>query len=220
MLYYIPLVCQSLDTNSMINSDKAESVRARKTRKTRQSLCRHASAVFTEKGYTQASIDEIVQRAGVTKGALYHHFPNKLQLYQSVVQDMAQELVSTIEAAAESLPDPWQRLEAMCNAYLDACQSSDVQRVLVVDAPAILGWKSWCDINNDTSTGALASCLRDVMAAGQIDEQSSDNLAQLISGALNVAARVIVEAPSLSEARITVGHSMERLLGGLRRKQD
>jgi len=220
MLYYIPLVCQSLDTDGMLNSNQVESVRARKTRKTRQSLCRHASAVFAEKGYSEASIDEIVQRAGVTKGALYHHFPDKLQLYRSVVQDMAQGLVSTIEAAAESQPDPWHRLEAMCNAYLDACQNSDVQRVLVVDAPVVLGWKSWCDINNDTSTGALASCLRDAMAAGQIDEQSSENLAQLISGSLNVAARVIVESPRISEARTTVSHSMERLLSGLRRKQD
>ena len=58
------------------------------------------------------------------------------------------------------------------------------------------------------------------MTAGQIDEQSSENLAQLIGGALNVAARVIVEAPSLSDARATVGLSVERLLGGLRRKQD
>lgn len=220
MLYYILLVCQPLDTGSMLKIDKQDSVRARKTRETRQSLCRHANAVFAEKGYSEASIDEIVQRAGVTKGALYHHFPDKLQLYRAVVQDMAQGLVSTIEAAADSQPDPWHRLEAMCNAYLDACQSSDVQRVLVVDAPAVLGWKTWCDINKETSIGALASCLHDAMAAGQIDEQSSENLAQLIGGALNVAARVIVEATNLSEARTTVGHSMERLLGGLRRTQD
>ena len=220
MLYYILLVCQPLDTGSMLKIDKQDSVRARKTRETRQSLCRHANAVFAEKGYSEASIDEIVRRAGVTKGALYHHFPDKLQLYRAVVQDMAQGLVSTIEAAAESQPDPWHRLEAMCKAYLDACQSSDVQRVLVVDAPVVLGWKTWCDINNSTSIGALAYCLRDAMAAGQIDEQSSENLAQLIGGALNVAARVIVEATNLSEARTTVGHSMERLLGGLRRTQD
>src|ERR1043166_9565425 len=89
---------------------------------TQKMLREQARKLFAQKGYSGANTGELVRRAKVTKGALYHHFANKRDLYLAVVEDMERELVEHIEAAGTMAGDPWQRLHAMCNAYLEACQ--------------------------------------------------------------------------------------------------
>ena len=192
-------------------------IRAARAGRTRSALCRHARRLFAQKGYPEASLDEIVRRAGVTKGALYHHFTDKLQLYRAVVEAIEEELVAGIAAEAAPYKEPWQRLEVMCRAYLDACLRRDVQRVLVLEAPTVLGWKTWCEIDKEYGIATFAECVRDVIAAGVIDdEQLPETLALVLLGALNTGARVIAAAPEPDLARATVGKSIARLLGGLR----
>ena len=185
---------------------------------TQKSLRDHARKLFAEKGYSGANTDELVRRAKVTKGALYHHFTNKRDLYLGVVEDMERELVDHIEAAAAEAGEPWQRLHAMCKAYLDACRDPHLTRMLVLEAPVVLGWKTWCDLEQRYEVAAFARCLKQAEAVGfkQASAESTETLAQVILGALTTGARVIGTAANPEAARKNVEQTIERLLAGLR----
>jgi AcrR family transcriptional regulator len=186
---------------------------------TQKMLRDEARKLFAQKGYSGANTGELVQRAKVTKGALYHHFANKRDLYLAVVEDMERELVEHIEAAAAAAPDPWMRLEAMCRAYLDACRDPHLTRVLVLEAPVVLGWKTWCNLEQRYEVAAFSRCLEQAGAAGfgqTALPESRETLAQVILGALTTGARVIATAADPDAARKEVEKTIERLLVGLR----
>lgn len=178
---------------------------------TQKVLRRHARKLFAQKGYSGANTNELVERAKVTKGALYHHFENKKELYQAVVEDMEQELVERIEAAGAGLP-PWERLGAMCAAYIDACRDPALARMLVLEAPAVLGWKTWCNLEQKYEVSAFARCLSE---AGGLNEPA-ETLAQVILGALTTGARVIATAEDPEAARQQIQQTIDRLIAGLK----
>jgi AcrR family transcriptional regulator len=178
---------------------------------TQKTLRREARKIFAKKGYSGANTNELVERARVTKGALYHHFTNKRELYQAVVEDMEQELVEHIEAAGAGRAT-WERLRAMCRAYLDACRDPALARMLVLEAPVVLGWKTWCNLEQKYEVAAFARCLNE---AGALQEPA-ETLAQVILGALTTGARVIATAADPSAARADVQRTIDRLIAGLR----
>jgi AcrR family transcriptional regulator len=194
---------------------KVKHSRATRAEGTRTALLRHARQVFAQKGFTDASTDEMVQRAKVTKGALYHHFANKQDIYQAVIEDMESELVTKLEAAAAACPDRQERLRAMCHAYLDACLDPNLARTLVIEAPVILGWKAWCDIAQSNEVAALARCLSASKVAGLASGEPLETVAQVLLGALNTSARVIATAADPAAARLQVEETIGRLLKGL-----
>jgi AcrR family transcriptional regulator len=194
---------------------KVKHSRATRAEGTRTALLRHARQVFAQKGFADASTDEMVQRAKVTKGALYHHFANKQDLYQAVIEEMEAELVNRLEAAAMATADRRDRLRAMCHAYLDACLDPNLARILVIEAPVILGWKTWCDIAQSNEVAALARCLSASKMAGFVSGEPLETIAQVLLGALNTGARVIATAPDPAAARAQVEETIERLLQGL-----
>jgi AcrR family transcriptional regulator len=178
---------------------------------TQKALRRQARKLFAQKGYSSANTNELVERARVTKGALYHHFANKRELYLAVVEDMESELVERIEAAGAGKA-PWERLGAMCHAYLDACREPALARTLVLEAPVVLGWKTWCNLEQKYEVAAFARCLGE---AGGLTEPP-ETLAQVILGALTTGARVIATAADPASARDEVQRTIDRLLAGLR----
>jgi AcrR family transcriptional regulator len=182
---------------------------------TQRTLRREARKIFAKKGYTAANTNELVERAKVTKGALYHHFANKKDLYHSVVEDLEQELVERLEEAATAAgarATPWDRLSAMCNAYLEACRDPALARMLVLEAPVVLGWKTWCNLEQKYEVAAFARCLSE---AGGLQEPA-ETLAQVILGALTTGARVIATAADPDAAREDVQKTIDRLIAGLR----
>lgn len=178
---------------------------------TQKALRRQARKLFAQKGYSGANTNELVERARVTKGALYHHFANKKELYQAVVEDMEQELVERIEAAGAGRA-PWERLSAMCSAYVDACGEPALARMLVLEAPAVLGWKTWCNLEQRYEVAAFARCLKEIDGLNE----PAETLAQVILGALTTGARVIANAPDPEAARAQVRQTIDRLISGLR----
>jgi len=178
---------------------------------TQRALRRQARKLFAQKGYSGANTNELVERARVTKGALYHHFANKKELYQAVVEDMEQELVERLEAAGAGRA-PWERLSAMCNAYVDACREPALARMLVLEAPAVLGWKTWCNLEQRYEVAAFARCLKEIAGLNE----PAETLAQVILGALTTGARVIATAPDPEAARTEVQQTIDRLICGLR----
>ena len=187
---------------------------------TQKTLRREARKIFAKKGYSGANTNELVQRARVTKGALYHHFANKRELYRSVVEDMERELVERLEdaatAAAGGRRDPWERLRAMCRAYLDACRDPALARMLVLEAPVVLGWKTWCDLEQKYEVAAFARCLEEANRDAGALREPAETLAQVILGALTTGARVIATAADPSAARNDVQKTIDRLIAGLR----
>jgi AcrR family transcriptional regulator len=178
---------------------------------TQKTLRRAARKLFTKKGYSGANTEELVGSARVTKGALYHHFANKKELYHAVVEDVERELVETLEAAGKG-KKPWERLRAMCHAYLEACRDPALARMLVLEAPVVLGWKAWCNLEQKYEVAAFAHCLND---AGALKEPA-ETLAQVILGALTTGARLVRIGGGGDDARAEVERTIDRLLDGLR----
>jgi AcrR family transcriptional regulator len=185
---------------------------------TQKALRDQARKLFAQKGYSGANTDELVRRAKVTKGALYHHFANKRDLYLAVVEDMERELVEHIELAGAAVRDPWKRLQAMCRAYIESCRDPALTRILVLEAPVVLGWKTWCNLEQKHEVAAFARCLNEAGAAGFSGglPESAETLAQVILGALTTGARVIATAADPDAARKEVEKTIERLLAGLK----
>jgi AcrR family transcriptional regulator len=178
---------------------------------TQKQLRRQARKLFAQKGYSGANTNELVERARVTKGALYHHFANKRELFHAVIEDIERDLVERIESAGAGR-EPWERLAAMCRAYLDACREPALARMLVLEAPVVLGWKTWCNLEQKYEVAAFARCLGEADALPEPPE----TLAQVILGALTTGARVIATASDASGARADVQKTIDRLLAGLR----
>lgn len=184
---------------------------------TRAALVEAARGLFGEKGFAAVSIEEIVQGARVTRGALYHHFDDKQALFRAVLETIESELAERMRAAAQAEPHRWEQLRAACYAYLDACLESDVQRIVVLDAASVLGWHAWCEIDKRYGLGVLQERFEAALGAGLIDPQPPEAVAQLVLGALNVGARVIAEAKNARAARKQVGETIDRLISGLLR---
>ena len=206
-----------------VNDELVKDGRLLQGSETQKTLRREARKIFAKKGYSGANTNELVQRARVTKGALYHHFANKRELYHSVVEDMERELVERIEGAATAAVtaaggrrDPWERLRAMCRAYLDACRDPALARMLVLEAPVVLGWKTWCDLEQKYEVAAFARCLEEANRDAGALREPAETLAQVILGALTTGARVIATSADPGAARADIQKTIDRLIAGLR----
>lgn len=195
---------------------RVNGVRAAQAEATRSKLQRTARGLFATKGFAATSTEEIVRAAGVTKGALYHHFDDKQGLFSAVVEELEEELAARVQAAADAHHEPWARLQAACHAYLDACTQPDVERVLVLDAPSVLGWDTWCDIDKAYGVAMFEGCLIDAIQAGLLQPQPPEPVAHVLLGALNVAARVVARATDRRPMEQQVAGTIDRLLAGLR----
>jgi AcrR family transcriptional regulator len=186
---------------------------------TRAALVDVARGLFAERGYAAVSIDEIVQGARVTKGALYHHFDDKQSLFREVLETIERDLAARMAERAAKERAPWEQLHAACEAYLDACLERDVQRIVVVDAPSVLGWHTWCEIERRYGLGVLRERFEAALERGLLDRQPLEPVALLVLGALNTGGRVIAEAKDPAAARNHVGVTVERLLSGLLKRK-
>lgn len=174
-----------------------------------------AHDIFTRDGYAAAATDDIVQLAGVTRGALYHHFGSKEGLFRAVLEAVQQDVGRRVDAAANAYADPWMQLKAGCAAYLEASCDPQVQRVMLVDAPSVLGWAQWREIDAQFSMKALREGISALIDARQIALLPIDALTHLLSGAMNEAALWIAgssaPAQALAEATTTLDHLLESL---------
>jgi len=195
------------------------SVKGRKAEQyehTRRVLLDVARRVFADHGYTGTGTEEVVRQAGVTRGALYYHFRDKRDLFRAVVEDLQGEILGKVQAAAAATADPWEGLRAGLHAFLDACMEPAVQRIVLVDAPSVLGWAAWRELDAKYGFGLLRTVLQGLMDAGLLEPQPVEPLAHMLLGALSEAGMVIAQAGDVEAARRDVGASLDRLLRGLR----
>lgn len=187
------------------NADRSE--------RTRGALLDAARALFTEQGYIGTSIEIIVERAKVTRGALYYHFDDKAALFYAVYTEVEGEMMDAIvESMAEIEGDDWQRILRAIDTFLDLCTAPTLQRVLYTDGPAVLD----STIPNPTGLSLIHQSLERLMKQGYIAEQPLESLARLWFGALVEGALYIVQAADQQTAKADIKQNIVRLLTGLR----
>jgi AcrR family transcriptional regulator len=190
-------------------------IRARQREQTRQALLRESRRLFATLGYGGVGLAQIVGAAGVTKGALYHHFDSKADVFRAVLEQVQQEVARSVVAAAEAHDDPWAQLTAGCRAFLAAGTDPDVQRIMLIDGPAVLGWSEWRAQDEAASARHLAEALAELIDQGVIAAQPVEPLARLLSGAMNEAALWLATSDDPDDLDRTWA-ALSRLLASLR----
>lgn len=181
---------------------------------TRTELIRTARRLFVA-GYEEVGTSAIAEAAKVTRGALYHHFSDKRALFAAVVDQVAADLVERINAAAIShVESPVESVIAGCRAFIAACHDVETRQIYLVDAPAVLGWSAWRDIDTHYGLGSLKDGLGKCAADGYIAQEDVDSVAHLISGALNEAVFVVAAEPTNILLRKRLDASVDRMVRG------
>jgi AcrR family transcriptional regulator len=183
---------------------------------TRAQLLRAARELFAERGYAAVGTEQIVARAGVTRGALYHHFADKQDLFRAVFEETEAGLVGSIAARMEAVDDPWDLLVTGMRAFLDACLDPAIVRVSLLDAPVVLGWQEWRDVGARYGLALVSGGLQNAMDQGVLRRRDVRPLAHVLMGALDEAATLIANASDPAAARREVEGPLIALLEGLR----
>ncbi|MFD4444089.1 TetR/AcrR family transcriptional regulator [Nocardia sp. NPDC058519] len=189
--------------------------RTRQREETRRVLLAETRALFAAKGYAAVGLSEIVTSAGVTKGALYHHFDSKADLFRAVLTQVQEEVGAQVAAAADTEADPWTQLTTGCAAFLRACADPLVQRILLIDGPAVLGWHEWRAMDEANSARHLREALQSLVDDGVLPPQPIAPLTQLLSGAMNEAALWLATTTDPDALTDTIA-ALDRLLAGIR----
>jgi len=183
---------------------------------TRAALVRVARGLFAEHGYAGVGTEEIVAKAGVTRGALYHHFADKRDLFRAVHEEVEEELLDGIGRRIGGIEDPWELIVTGLRAFLDACTDPAIMRISFLDAPAVLGWQEWREISERHGMGLVSFGLQNAMDRGVLAPRPVRPLAHLLMGAMSEAALVIVNAADPNAERAAVEPPLIALLDGLR----
>lgn len=186
---------------------------------TRLALVGAARELFAEEGYHATAAGEIVRRAGLTRGAMYHHFEDKRDLFRAVVEEVEGEVDGIVlgraRRALRETSDAWEAFLAGHRAYLDACLRPDVRRILLLDGPTVLGWEEWHEIDATHAVGQIEAGLELMMENGTMERRAARPLAHLLHGAILEAAMYVAVSEEPEAARDEVWGGLERLLEGL-----
>ena len=162
---------------------------------TRRALVCAARELFAGEGYHTTAAGEVVRRAGLTRGAVYHHFEDKRDLFRAVVEEVEGEVdgivLSQARLVLRETSDPWEAFLAGHRAYLDACLRPEVRRILLLDGPAVLGWEEWHEIDASHAVGQIEAGLELMMENGAMERRQARPLAHLLHGAILEAAMYV-----------------------------
>ncbi|HUE07710.1 MAG TPA: TetR/AcrR family transcriptional regulator [Acidimicrobiales bacterium] len=190
---------------------------AERTEATRSRLITTARRLFGEKGFAATSTEEILSEAEVSRGALYHHFSSKTDLFRATFEAVEEELTAKLLAVATAggETDPIKILELGFNAFLDQCVNPEVQRIVMLDAPTVLGWDTWHELDERYAFGTIKAVLAVAAESGRIDTDAVDSLTHLLVGAVMQAGMVVARADDPLAAKQVLGESFARLVSTL-----
>jgi AcrR family transcriptional regulator len=188
--------------------------RVRAPEATRERLVTAAFEEIHRHGYQGAALDTILANAGVTKGALYHHFSSKRDLFAAVFAGEQERLSEAIVAAYQRREDSWEAFEAGAAAFVEACQEPGAQRIFLLDAPSALGWETIRRLESG-SLQMMEQGIRRAIETGSIEERPVEPLAHLLFGALCESAMVVARAPDQRAALDDALAELHRMLASL-----
>jgi AcrR family transcriptional regulator len=176
-----------------------------------------ARPLFATHGYAEVAAETIVADAGVTRGAMYHHFADKTELFAAVFERVEAEVSVRIAeaAAAAQQSDPVELMRVGAHEWLDACADPEIHRIVLLEAPAVLGWSRWSDVANRYNIGLVRALLEQAIELGRIPSQPIDATAHTLLGAVREAALYLVRASDQEIARAEVGAVIDRMIAGL-----
>jgi AcrR family transcriptional regulator len=197
--------------------DARRRTQAERAAETREALIAAARPLFAARGFADAALETIVRAAGVTRGALYHHFADKTELFAAVFEQVEGELAARMgEAiAASNQTDPVEIMRLGAGFWLDVCSDPEMQRIVLVDAPAVLGWTRWTEIGNRYNIGLVRALLTNAIETGRIPPQPVEATALTMLGAMREVTLYVARAEDHDEARQEAGAVMNRLIQAL-----
>lgn len=179
---------------------------------TKEALLQRAEQLFAGFGYAKTSIDEIVRQEQLTKGAYYYHFKDKQAIFEQVVDRHLQRMVDSVASSISGLVDPWERAITAVETYFEGCMQPVYRKLVLQEAPVVLGWDSWREKEKQSVMGLSAMLLQELMDAGKIQQQPLAMLSYLIFGAITEAALGIAESANPDEARAQAKLIVEKIL--------
>ncbi len=190
---------------------------AERSEATRSALIEAARALFAERGYADVGTEEIVRAAGVTRGALYHHFDGKRDLFETVYERVEAELAERIAtgALASNPSSPLEAMRAGAEMFLQASTEPEAQRIALLDGPSVLGWDRWREIAAKHGLGLIEASLQAAIEAGSIPDQPVRPLAHVLMGALDEAAMLVARSEDPERMRAEVGRTLDSLIAAL-----
>jgi AcrR family transcriptional regulator len=191
--------------------------RLERGRTTRERLIATARELFGEHGYEGTSIGAVLEASGVARGALYHHFPSKEALFDAVLDRVVADIAAIAADAGRAHDDPVESLRAASGAWLELALDPAVQRIALLDPPAVVGWTRWRELDERYTLGGLRANLKLIAADGRLPEQDVDLLANMVLASVSEAALMIARADDPKAAfetgRATVDMLLTRLVG-------
>ena len=201
----------------MIGLVEGRSKKAEQAEATRATLVRVSRDLFAKRGYAGVGTEEIVRRAKVTRGALYHHFRDKKDLFRAVHEQFERELVESLGERISGIQDARELLATGVRSFLDACTDPALAQISLIDAPSVLGWAEWREVDARYGMGLVRLGLEAAMEQGVMERQDPEPLAHLLLAALGEAALLIANSDDPQAARREVEGPLLALLEGLQK---
>ena len=181
--------------------------------RTRRDLVDAGRALFVEKGYFETSISDLVTRSGVgTRGAFYHHFKDKAELFRAVFEEVERDLTLRSLASPPHGADAWEKLSVGMRGFLESALEPEVQRVMLIDGPVVLGWQTLRSIQESNSIALINEMVDEAIAEGIIDDHPVGELTHLLAAAVEEAALLVAHADRPAKARDRAAKVLDRLL--------
>jgi len=187
---------------------------------TRLTLVDEAARLFGTRGYAGTSLDEIVSRAAVTKGALYHHFSGKQDIFRAVFVRTEEEAMASIRDQIAAETDAWERARAGISGFLGACQQPAYRRIVLQEGPVALGIEHWRESEQRTTFGLLRGVVADLLADYDLHDALVDAFAQVFFGALSAAGQAVATAADTEDTGDRIETVLAVILAGLRALAD
>ena len=175
---------------------------------TRAALIDVATGLFATNGYEATAIPAVLDAAGVSRGALYHHFNSKEALFEAVLQAVEAQATLKVTRAARGATDPLDGLRRGCAAYLAMCRDPVVRRISLIDAPAVVGWERWREIDEQYSFGLIKAAIAAIAADGRVKPELVDVMAHVVLAALLEVALLVARA---DEGRLAIRRGQEAI---------
>ncbi|ALG06014.1 TetR/AcrR family transcriptional regulator [Kibdelosporangium phytohabitans] len=186
-----------------------------RSKATQAALMKAARPMFAERGYANVAADEIVAAAGLTRGALHHHFKDKQGLFRAVFEQIETELSDEIDAAIATADDTATRMAISLRTFLDVCERPEVLRIALLDAPTVLGWDTWREIESEHGLKLINRLMTQAASEGVLAHEPSEVLTRFVFSVLVEAVMVIAHADDATAARAQVEQSLGIVLSGL-----
>jgi AcrR family transcriptional regulator len=184
---------------------------------TRQALVDSAVELFTKRGYAATSLDEVAKRARVTKGALYHHFSGKQALFEAAFDAVERSTMSKIAEIVVGPGGAWERATTGLRQWFRVCLDPAYQRIVINEAPVVMGWERWREAEEHFSFGLLRAGLQGLIDAGEIEPLPIEAMSRLLFGALSAGAIMIAGAEDQKKANAEVAGTIVRMLESMRK---